>query len=255
MGCGASNNAGPVSNANTRPPQSQQSQAVVLVTSSRPLIKPKNYRHGASITQSEISNQRSEFWATRTEGNAQMWQTIRSAAEAILADDIALANAILDASSINTPHGTLEVCYDERGTQYKVPQYCYSNPMELTTVPLDISPTLSSVKNGDRGGGGTVLKLRIRINPGDHNLNVTATSLSTIGSLKLLICDETAKNLPSLSEVTVDRQRIIYLGKQLPDHLRLADAKFDESKVVQVFLRPVNTTTTTSKNTSSNSRK
>lgn len=96
-----------------------------------------------------------------------MWQTIRSAAEAVLADDIPLANAILDASSINTPNGTLEVCYDERGYQYKVPQYCYSSPMELTTQPLDINPTVSSVKGGDSGGGGTVLKLRIRINPGN----------------------------------------------------------------------------------------
>lgn len=100
-----------------------------------------------------------------------MWQTIRSAAEAVLTDDIPLANAILDASSILTPNGTLEVCYDERGYQYKVPQYCYSNPMELTTQTTDITPTGvgsggSSVKGDGGGAGAANLKLRIRINPG-----------------------------------------------------------------------------------------
>jgi hypothetical protein len=243
MGCGASNNAGTVSNANIRPPVSQSPPAAV----SRPLTKPKPYRHGAYITQGEINNQRSEFWATRTEGNAQMWQTIRSAAEAVLADDLALANAILDASSIITPNGTLEVCFDERGYQYKVPQYCYADPMELTTQPPDFTPTNvgSSVKGSENNGGtGAMLKLRIRINPGDHNLSVAAGSQSTIGGLKVRICEEAAKNIPGLQEVTPERQRIIYLGKQLNDTTRLADAKFDESKVVQVFLRPVNTSTT-----------
>jgi hypothetical protein len=89
-----------------------------------------------------------------------MWQTIRSAAEAVHADDLALANAILAAGIILTPNETLQMCYDEGGSQYKVSQYCYANPQELTTQPLDYTSAACC------DGGGWLLRLRVRINPG-----------------------------------------------------------------------------------------
>ncbi len=48
--------------------------------------------------QREINKQRADFWATRTDGSTQMWQAIKSAAEALLANDAALANAIVEVS-------------------------------------------------------------------------------------------------------------------------------------------------------------
>jgi hypothetical protein len=76
------------------------------------------------------------------------------------------------------------VCYDERGYQYKVPQYCYTNPVELTFEPTPISSaveTLSteSVRNNNTNSAGNSnkneaimpntgpqIKLKIRVNPG-----------------------------------------------------------------------------------------
>lgn len=50
---------------------------------------------------------RDSFWASRTEGNPQMWQNIRSVAEALAADDLMLANAILEVSE---PEPSLPPC-------------------------------------------------------------------------------------------------------------------------------------------------
>lgn len=119
-----------------------------------------------------------------------MWQSIRSAAEALLDGDTALANAILEATNIISPSGTLEVVYDERGHQYKVPQYCYSVPLELTSpeqVPVvavsskDAGNNMSSNSNNPLGGpiasaGGDPIKLRIRINPGYSSSLIHAES-------------------------------------------------------------------------------
>lgn len=95
---------------------------------SRPLVATRNFRHGAQITQvrqnypsralqyrliamdnmpdyfsfvtqRELHNMRETFWSTRTEGSPQMWQNIRSAAEASAAGDLMLANAILEVKS------------------------------------------------------------------------------------------------------------------------------------------------------------
>jgi hypothetical protein len=53
------------------------------------------------------------------------------------------------------------------------------------------------------------------------------------------LADHGAAENAALQGITVPRQRIIYMGKQLPDTLKLYDAKFDETKVVQVFLKPL----------------
>ena len=47
---------------------------------------------------------RENFWSTRTEGNPQMWHNIRSVAEALAANDVVLANAILEVKIIFNLH-------------------------------------------------------------------------------------------------------------------------------------------------------
>lgn len=186
-----------------------------------------------------------------------MWQIIRSAAEAVLADDLGLANAILEASLITTPNGSLEVCYDERGVQYKVPVYCYANPVELTNEPL---PTSSS-SNGSSSGlpseqvRGAPVKLRVRINPGDINVIIDANTGHTVSDLKHLVVEHARRaNLP-VEGLDHDRQRVIFMGKEMANKTvtnytsspttasltfaqKLSDTTVDDSKVVQIFLRP-----------------
>jgi hypothetical protein len=159
---------------------------------SQPVTLPRPFRHGAPITQGDLNNMRTEFWTSRVDGNHQMWQTLRSACDALLEEDLGLANAILDAASLITPNGTLEIVYDERGHQYKLPPYVYSKPVELTsnntfesssnaTHPMQSAISSKSgtesqkTGSGENGAsslptapapGGVPLKFRIRINPG-----------------------------------------------------------------------------------------
>lgn len=83
-----------------------QSNGMPLVT--RQLMLSPNYRHGSNITQAELDRQRAEYWNTRTEGNRLMWQTIRTAADAMVSGDLPLARAILE---VNEHHAnTLLPC-------------------------------------------------------------------------------------------------------------------------------------------------
>lgn len=45
-------------------------------------------------------------------------------------DDLTL-NDVLQASEIRVMGGSLDVCYDARGTQYNVPRYVYSDPTNV----------------------------------------------------------------------------------------------------------------------------
>ena len=68
--------------------------------------------------QAQVDTQRSQFWASR--GTGYNWQALRTAAEAMLVEDLLLASAVLEASNIVSSNGSLELCFDETGQRYKV---------------------------------------------------------------------------------------------------------------------------------------
>lgn len=199
---------------------------------------------------------REDFWSSRVEGNVHMWQNIRSAAEALASDDVMLANAILEASHIVSPTGSMETLYDERGAQYKLPIFTFSNPIELVgesvsegaqaspVVAVALSANTSGKGLSNKSGTATPvvhaepLQLKIRINPGDINMTVLAQATFSIGELKQSITQQNMQSAVPIPDIQDDRQRIIFMGRELQNTQRLKDVGFDEQKVVQVFLRP-----------------
>jgi hypothetical protein len=82
-------------------------------------------------SQAELDAQREDFWGSRSDGDALVWMTLRRAAEACIEGDFGLSGAILLAGDINTPSGVLELCYDDRGREYRLPPYCYLHSCDL----------------------------------------------------------------------------------------------------------------------------
>ena len=68
------------------------------------------------------------------------------------------------------PNGTLELCYDELGYEYKIPEYCYTTPANVSTSNAIDKSEYAHKKTIV----GTPLKLKVRINPGDCNLGECA---------------------------------------------------------------------------------
>jgi hypothetical protein len=52
-----------------------------------------------TYSQTELTNRRNEFWDTRVDGNAIIWQTLRRVSEAILTGETAMANVLLTVST------------------------------------------------------------------------------------------------------------------------------------------------------------
>lgn len=167
-----------------------------------------------------------------------MWQAIKTASEAMIQSDHGLANAIIEASGITTPTGSLDTCYDETGYLYKIPRFCYSDPIELTDVnaPAELVSVSSSKRDTSTG---TPVKLKVRINPGDINMLITVSSNDTIKDLKRAIQEYSVEakstGIPFCDE---NRQRVMLMGKELKNHHVVSQAGMEEGRVVQVFLRP-----------------
>lgn len=52
--------------------------------------------------QAELDAQRAEFWSSRVDGDAMVWMTLRTAAEACISNDIGTSEAILTVGPL--PH-------------------------------------------------------------------------------------------------------------------------------------------------------
>jgi hypothetical protein len=88
------------------------------------------------------------------------------------------------------PQGTLEVCYDERGHEYKIPPYCFTTPANVTTARPSGIDKLDLPKKTIIG---KPLMVKVRINPGDHNLVIECDTSNSLGELKRMIYEASVK--------------------------------------------------------------
>lgn len=265
MGCGASNasEVNVVSPSNTGQPSSgnnsiNRGRNVAVNSHLHVPLKPVNrYKNGKPITKRELDSQRLEFWGTRVEGNSLMWQNIRSAADAFLGADLVLSNAILEASNIKTPSGSLDICYDERGQQYNVPAFLFSDPIELlesssgeghntdeSNILNEGSSNFDTINSPFEEGlkkirSGNPINVKVRINPGDYSISLECYSNDSILNLKRVIFEHTFQTNGTIPVCEDVRQRVMYMGKELKNNQILSQVGIaDETKVVQVFMKP-----------------
>ena len=90
----------------------------------RTLHTETNFKIDSSWTFEELQKQRAAFWDTAPayDGREEIWQALKAAVSAIQVDessnspDYDHAQIILDSVGVTLPTGSLELCYDELGT-------------------------------------------------------------------------------------------------------------------------------------------
>lgn len=88
-----------------------------------------------ALTSEQLRRLVDEFWATRVEGDADMWRALRAAAEAEseeLRDEIVNAAGLTPANK----HHSLQNMYDEKGARYDLPLFVLRPPDNLDTPPV-----------------------------------------------------------------------------------------------------------------------
>eukprot|EP01135_Chromosphaera_perkinsii_P003472 Nk52_evm10s244 gene=Nk52_evmTU10s244 len=95
----------------------------------RPRRISRGHRDAACVTFQELKSMRDAFWKTAPEygGDPNIWHSLRAICEC---DDPELAAAILHSSGVVIPSGATfdKGVYDDKGTIYVVPQYCWNQP-------------------------------------------------------------------------------------------------------------------------------
>ena len=85
----------------------------------------KKQQSGVALSARRLNAKRDEFWDTAPafEGRVEIWNALHAAVDACHADNVELAQAILDSANIIVPNGLLNDCYDELGNRYQIPSY------------------------------------------------------------------------------------------------------------------------------------
>lgn len=141
------------------------------------------WKSDVPLTEGQLRSKRDEFWDTAPafDGRKEIWDALRAATVAAEACDFQLSQAILDGANISVPNGYLTECYDELGTQYKVPIYCLSYPVNIVKEdngrdsPADYSEPVD---------GGCEVTLKLRLSSSFLDTKLTVYSKDTIGQCK-----------------------------------------------------------------------
>ncbi|XP_067615955.1 ubiquitin domain-containing protein 1 [Eurosta solidaginis] len=185
------------------------------------------WRSDVPLTEGQLRSKRDEFWDTAPafDGRKEIWDALRAATNAAEELNFELAQAILDGASISVPNGYLTECYDELGTQYKVPIYCLSYPINIVKEEngRDSPAEFSEPVDGDSN---FFLKLRISSTMSDVKLPVY--SKDTVGQCK--------KKLQVAEGIDACCQRWFYSGKLLGEKVPIDECSIQNGYVVQVIV-------------------
>ncbi|XP_069467673.1 ubiquitin domain-containing protein 1 [Ambystoma mexicanum] len=187
--------------------------------------RPK-WKSDYPMTDGQLRSKRDEFWDTAPafEGRKEIWDALKAAAYAMEANDLELAQAIVDGASITLPHGSLTECYDELGNRYQLPVYCLAPPVNLIMERSDEEgvDTPEMAPNARRE-----FPLKVRLSTG-RDVKLNASMTDTIGQLK--------KQLFAEEKIDPAWQRWFFSGKLLTDRMKLQETKIQKDFVVQVIV-------------------
>ena len=100
MGCGSSSSGNVLENNHHGPYNSQSSHSSNIISrfQSLPVNVVDRSPPSTPEEESQLILMRNEYWASRVEGNVNMWVSIRAACDSLLNNDEIFANAILQAA-------------------------------------------------------------------------------------------------------------------------------------------------------------
>lgn len=182
------------------------------------------------LTEGQLRSKRDEFWDTSPafDGRKEIWDALRAATVAAESLDFGLAQAILDGANVSVPNGYLTECYDELGTQYKVPIYCLSCPVNIVKEDNGRDSPAEYSEPVDGAGGGTELMLKLRLSSTCADVKLSVYARDTVGQCK--------KRLQVQEQVDACCQRWFYGGKLLGDKMPVEEAAIKPGFVVQVIV-------------------
>ncbi|KAI5855668.1 putative ubiquitin domain protein [Tricharina praecox] len=206
------------------------------------LVRKPPWSSKRAVTSAALQRARNEFWDTRVTGRPEIWGALRAATE-MLQMDLSTAQGIVDAAGITVPTGDLSRgVYDESGHRYEIPEYCFSDPVNVSTAVvergrMDEEDEESEEDDaaGDLGKGkmrvGREVLLKARLSDrGGPDVAIKVDEAATVRRITVLV--EGKAQLPATQRIS-----LMYLGRILEENKTLAAQGWKRGDVVNALVR------------------
>jgi hypothetical protein len=178
-------------------------------------------------SKEELVRKRQEFWGnlkpyigTRTEGNSEVWQSLEKLCNSNEFSDDELLYSVLEAMEVKPYHDCLNVCFDNHGAVYEIPNYCINEPHEyrLESIKAEHKPVSNDIK----------VCLRKVID----EVVIDCKDTWKVGELK--------NSVKTIGDVTIhnpENVRLFYAGKELQNDEELWFYHIDNGSIVQLLYK------------------
>ena len=165
----------------------------------------------------QLNKKRDEFWASKNKLNIYKWKIIH---QACIYDHIN-AEEFLYKNNIKTVHGCINMCLDENGKVYRVPNYCINDP----TFQLELLNNENSKKEN----------INIVINDVSSQVRKNYNVFDTITGKELIdmYCDDENINKSKY------KFKLIFGGAIIKDDETLFQHKVKNDYVIQICKTPI----------------
>ncbi|KAK9802689.1 hypothetical protein WJX73_006754 [Symbiochloris irregularis] len=112
-------------------------------------LKTPNWKSEVPIDAESLQVRRQCFWETQPAygGDQVIWDALKAAVEATDEDH---ALIVLESAGITYTNHSLQVCYDERGSKYELPDYVLSDPTNLSHSKVQSASPELELMNRDQ---------------------------------------------------------------------------------------------------------
>ncbi len=155
---------------------------------------------------------------TRTEGNIEVWQFLENLCSNNEFDDQSI-KGFLSALEITPYKDCINICYDNAGAIYEIPNYCINDPVEYDIV------TSKSYKNRP-----PEKEIKLKVRNYNTTIEINCKNTNTVLELKGIVFS--SGKFGSKSAETI---RMFYGGKELQNIEELWFYSIDDESSIQVM--------------------
>ena len=168
------------------------------------------------VSMDELKKIRENFWTSRVEGNASVWEILRTICSdnSLSKEDI---KSIMKSAGISTYKGCINVSFDKKGAMYEIPNYCINDPSKYDII----SETIESNKPKEE-----IVLLKIRSYESELKLKVS----------NYLKIEELKKNIENKINKKNCSFRLFFGGKELHNDKEIWSYGIMDKTIIQMLI-------------------
>ena len=169
----------------------------------------------------ELEDVRNQFWNSAKEGDQKIWEELRKICQDETITDEQIIEKLEDLK-LTPLHNCLNVCIDEKGNIYEIPNYCIQNPYEYNLRINDDSDDSRPSQND----------IDVNVSYLKKNFSIKMSNVDTILDIKAEIL-----NMDEFKNVEDNHISLFYKEQELQDNKEIWNYDINNESTINLIVK------------------